>query len=163
MDLYQGEMLSVRALPDMQERMQMIASNKHTAHWRLAVSYLIHHVLLALPEENMENLQVDHRIQTVLELMQANTHHLLSNRQLAQQCHLSEHAMIRLFSTRIGRSPQAFFLDMRLDQAAVLLREESEKSIENIAMKTGFVDRSHFCKRFAKRYGISPVVYRKSP
>ena len=163
LDLYRGDVLKLKTPAQMKQMAKVIAQKNMAIKWQLVVSELISYVLNRLPEKNLVELQMDARLEALLIFMQANTHRLLSNQELAQHCHLSEAAMIRLFSQQIGRSPQAFFSDMRLDQAAALLRQHPEDSIELIAEKTGFFDRSHFCKRFVTRYGISPVKYRKAP
>lgn len=163
LDLYQGEVQVLAAPQNINQMTRIIADQTMTLHWRLVTSELITHALVALPEKNLTNLQLDSRIEILLVFMQANTHRQISNDELAMQCHLSQPAMIRLFTRHLNRSPQAFFSDIRLGQAAAMLRQSTDLSIEKIAEKTGFYDRSHFCKRFTALYNITPAAYRKEP
>jgi transcriptional regulator GlxA family with amidase domain len=163
LDLYRGGIERIAAPSEIDQMMQEISTPNQTFRWRFVVSGLIDHVLASLPQSDISALQMDPRLESLLQYMHSNTHRQVLNNELAQQCHLSEPSMVRLFTKHLGRSPQAFFSDMRLDAAAALLRQIPDRSVEDIAQKTGFFDRSHFCKRFVARFGISPVAYRKSP
>ena len=163
LDLYRGGVLEITAPQNIDQTMQCIAHESHSLRWQFVASTLINQVLAHLPQRNLSGLQLDSRIEALLIFMQLNTGRLITNDELAQQAHLSEPAMIRLFTQHLSRSPQAFFSDLRLDHASEMLRFRSDLTLEEIAEKTGFYDRSHFCKRFTLRYGITAAAYRKAP
>lgn len=163
LDLYHGEVIAVAAPEQVDSMTNCIAKEPQSPRWRFVVLELISHALAELSERTLANLRLDGRVETLLQYMQAHTHQPIRNDELARLCHLSEAAMIRLFTQHVGRSPQVFFRDLRLDEAAGLLRQRPEQSIDAIATRMGFVDRSHFSKRFAQRYGITPAAYRKTP
>lgn len=65
----------------------------------------------------------------------------------------------RIFKQVTGSSPQHYLSEIRLRQAAMLLRETTE-SIKLIADKTGFQDRFYFSRRFKQQYNLAPAAYR---
>ncbi len=163
LDLHRGAVVLLKALPQMRKVWQVITDSDTSLHGQFTMGKLINHALMSVPFDEQTSLQRDERIATLLCFMQENTHRLISNRELAVLVHLSEAAMIRRFTQVVGKSPQSLFVEMRLDEAAGHLRRDSTASIEKVAENTGFFDRSHFCKRFVERFGITPVTYRKIP
>lgn len=65
----------------------------------------------------------------------------------------------RLFSEVYGISPQDYLLEVRMKNAALLLRK-SGASIAEAALKCGFSDPGYFSRTFKKRYGVLPSRYR---
>ena len=59
-------------------------------------------------------------------------------------------------------SPQAFLIQVRLEQAALLLRE-TDLSIGSVAQSAGYNDALSFSKAFRQKYGLSPSEYKASP
>ena len=58
-----------------------------------------------------------------------------------------------------GESPSDLIRRMRLEEGARLLRTESG-TVTDIGYAVGFNSVSHFCRRFAEVYGVSPAAYR---
>jgi transcriptional regulator GlxA family with amidase domain len=73
---------------------------------------------------------------------------------------MGENAFIRLFSSQIGKPPQQYYREKRIERACWLLNN-SKASIEQIANETGFVDRYHFSKVFKTSTGETPASYRR--
>jgi AraC-like DNA-binding protein len=65
----------------------------------------------------------------------------------------------RIFRQLTGTAPQHYLNEIRLNKAAILLRETNEP-IKLIADKTGFKDRFYFSRRFKQQFHISPAAYR---
>jgi AraC family cel operon transcriptional repressor len=59
-----------------------------------------------------------------------------------------------------GCSPTQFVNQLRLEEAARLLREGSLR-VQSVMLHCGFGNMSHFCQLFRERYGLSPLRYRK--
>lgn len=59
-----------------------------------------------------------------------------------------------------GYSPVEFIRDIRIKRAAQLITT-NQLLIKEIAYMTGFSDIKYFNKTFKKKYGISPMEYRK--
>lgn len=60
-----------------------------------------------------------------------------------------------------GQTPLDFILTIRLKRAAVMLRNNPELSISEIADRLGFGSPRHFTKCFKERYNTVPQAYRK--
>lgn len=64
------------------------------------------------------------------------------------------------FRTAMGTSPINFFLEQRLHHAAHLLRDRN-LNIAAVAEMTGFCDPLYFSRQFRRKYGVSPLQYRR--
>lgn len=58
-----------------------------------------------------------------------------------------------------GKTMVQFCMELKLGRAAEYL-EQTALSIDDIANRMGFYDRSHFNKAFKRHYGITPTAYR---
>ena len=81
---------------------------------------------------------------------------------MATEAKMSRAHLMRLFRQQTGSSPHAFVSRIRLQQAALLLKQRAD-SVLSIALSVGFSSETHFGKAFKKEYGISPGQYRKQP
>lgn len=68
--------------------------------------------------------------------------------------------LIRIFKRETGKTPMAYYNELRLGRGAALLLNE-EKSIAEVAQGCGFDDCNYFSRAFRRCYGISPSEYRK--
>ncbi len=84
----------------------------------------------------------------------------LSLAQLARQVNRSVSSLTALFRKGMDSSPMDYLNKIRLERAAVLLRE-SELPISIVAFRNGFSDSNYFSTRFSKHFGASPREYRK--
>ncbi len=82
--------------------------------------------------------------------------------ELAKEAGMSEVYLRRLFSRLLGKSPQSFIRDERLRIARELLLH-TDRTVERIALETGFETTSYFYRAFRNRYGTSPGRYRTRP
>jgi len=98
-------------------------------------------------------------LRRVLDRLRAEPHQT-SLGALAQDAGLSVSAFVRGFRGSVGKTPMAFALDVRLDQAAQALRA-SEMTIEQIARQTGFASASHLVYAFRGRHGLTPGLWRQ--
>lgn len=68
--------------------------------------------------------------------------------------------LYRLFKDKTGVSPKKYIVDYKLKTAAKLLRE-TNLSVGQVALSSGFDDQLYFSTAFRNHYGISPSKYRK--
>ncbi|MCP4978986.1 MAG: helix-turn-helix domain-containing protein [Gammaproteobacteria bacterium] len=61
----------------------------------------------------------------------------------------------RLFQRHLSMSPQAYYLELRLDRARNLLRNSSEQ-VGTIALMCGFPATESLSRTYKSRFGISP-------
>lgn len=80
---------------------------------------------------------------------------------LAGEAGLSRYYFTRLFTARYGASPNAWLVDLRVREAARLLRR-TDLPIKEIAARCGFGDTGYFGKTFSARMGQTPGGYRRS-
>lgn len=109
---------------------------------------------------NAYNPAEDERIKKMLSYIQEHYNEKLTVADLAYEVHVSERECYRLFQNLLGITPGEFLISLRLQKAQELLRYTS-KSILEIALETGFVTGSYFCKVFKAHYNITPNRYRK--
>ena len=83
---------------------------------------------------------------------------MLSNRQLAHICNISEVYLRRLFLQFYNMTPKQFILDIRLNKAKQLLSEGMLK-INAAAQECGFTNQYHFCRIFKQKVGMTPTEY----
>lgn len=83
-------------------------------------------------------------------------------REIAEYCGISQRLLTVIFS-EIGTTPAAHLMRLRLDHAAVYLREAHTKelSVREIAEVCGFRSAAHFSRAFKYRYGMTPREARK--
>ncbi|WP_394828690.1 AraC family transcriptional regulator [Pendulispora albinea] len=79
---------------------------------------------------------------------------------LAQSVGCSRYAMYRAFVARYGMAPSDYQRQCRLRAARRLLREGG--SLAQAAVQSGFADQSHLTRWFARYFGITPGMYRRS-
>jgi AraC family transcriptional regulator len=78
---------------------------------------------------------------------------------LGAQVGLSPFQLCRAFRAANGVSPHQYILEVRVERAAALLRDDG-LSIAEIAAMTGFSDQSALGRHFKKRHGVSPAAWR---
>jgi len=71
---------------------------------------------------------------------------------------VSQSHFLRLFKAETGRSPHAYYNDVRLDYAAYLLRTTS-LTIAQVSLRCGFNDQSYFSRRFKQKFKITPSAF----
>ena len=81
----------------------------------------------------------------------------ISLEQLTQVANLSSFHLNRAFSKTFGMPPHAYQIQVRILQAKRLLRKQW--SIEQVAIKTGFVSQSHFGSHFKRLVCVTPGQY----
>jgi transcriptional regulator GlxA family with amidase domain len=85
----------------------------------------------------------------------------LSLEALARRMNVSPRHFARVFRAELGVSPGRYVEEVRVDTARRRL-EESELSIEAVALACGFGNAGSFRRLFTKAVGVSPVEYRRT-
>lgn len=127
-------------------------------HSVLKMMELIYYALGKLPEGFFEQKQTS-ILDEIMLWLHENLDGNCSNSFLSQKFNYSEDTLHRYFIKETGLSPQRYIRNMRISRGANLLKMTNE-TIEEIAEKCGFHDRSHFHRLFQKSTGISPAKYR---
>lgn len=85
----------------------------------------------------------------------------LSFNQLARAVGMSRASLGRVFPKLFGRTFAKYLAEVRVVKACALL-SETDKSVAEIAVETGFGSVSNFNRRFLALKGTSPLRYRKT-
>jgi AraC family transcriptional regulator len=67
----------------------------------------------------------------------------------------------RAFKRSFGLTPHAYVLRRRIELASQLM-VESNMPLSQIALRCGFNDQAHLCKRFRKHTGATPAAWRRT-
>ena len=126
----------------------------------LLIYNFITHILLDVPENIWQDMEMDNRIMQCIQYVQKNIHKKLENVDLAHRANMATNAFARLFKLNTGEPLQKFILKNRIEKARQLLHH-SNSSIDTIATECGFCDRHHFSKAFKKAMSLSPGYYKQ--
>ena len=80
---------------------------------------------------------------------------------LADIARLSKWHFARAFKQSVGTPPHFYLIQRRLEKAQELLAE-TNLSLAQIALRSGFSDQSHFSRRFRILLGVTPTSFRRS-
>lgn len=92
--------------------------------------------------------------------LDANALENVSLDEVAAAAGLSPFHLSRIFKTRLGLSPYAYQMSLRLRRAKGELK--AGRSAAQVAVDLGFFDQSHFTKRFKGFVGVTPTQYQRS-
>ncbi len=98
-------------------------------------------------------------LMTLLAYVHQNLSQSLTNENLAELMHLHPVYFCRWFRDRVGRAPQQYVRQCRLEAAKRLL-EKTDDPVSTIAQEVGFYDAAHFSHAFCRSYSITPTQYR---
>ena len=82
-------------------------------------------------------------------------------REFGEQFHLSEKYISRYFKDHFHITLSQYVTYLRLEHAKQML-QETNISVTEVAMQSGYQNISYFIRSFKKTYGVSPLKYRKS-
>lgn len=86
----------------------------------------------------------------------------ISLKELAKLYFINEKYLGQILRRETGTGFRAYLNNLRLNNSLLELKN-SDKSILNIAMESGFKNVTYFNQKFVEKFGISPSVYRLSP
>lgn len=95
----------------------------------------------------------------VINLMENNIEFPLSLPAIAEKCNLSLRQIERLFHKYRGVTPSQYYLSLRLTHAKQLLLN-TNRSVIDISIATGFETQSYFTACYRKHFGSSPRNHR---
>lgn len=111
-------------------------------------------------EDSAFDREEDARIKNMLSVIRENYSEKITAAILADTVHISERECYRVFRKILGITPGEFLVSIRLQKAQELLWN-TDRSILEIALETGFGTSSYFCKIFKEHHHITPNQYRR--
>jgi transcriptional regulator GlxA family with amidase domain len=103
---------------------------------------------------------IDPELAQAIHWMQAHMDAPLPMAAIARRVGLSVRTLQLRFRARLGVSPNAYYLDLRLAAARRML-QQSRHSAAEVAVAHGFGSGSAFARAFRQRYGINPTAARR--
>lgn len=114
--------------------------------------------------ENSRSTGIDHpflaQLETVLETHFADSS--FGTEALAAAMNKSRATLFRQLRELGADAPSELLRDFRLQKSATMLRSHPGLGVAQIAEACGFEDSSHFIKLFSKKYGKTPLQWRKN-
>jgi AraC family transcriptional regulator len=103
--------------------------------------------------------EVFRRVSLARQHIDANFLEEINLDEMASQAHFSKYHFLRCFKQVYGMSPYQYVLQRRLNTAKEQLGK-TKRSLNEIAVDTGFGDRRAFNKAFRKAFGFNPAELR---
>lgn len=85
----------------------------------------------------------------------------ISIEDVADYCHYSKYYFSRVFKAETGESVYSFIKRLKMEQSAVNLKLEKDRSITDIGLEYGYSS-SNYSSAFKKQLNISPAGFRNS-
>ncbi len=95
------------------------------------------------------------KLSGVIKMMEANLEEPFSPPELAAQAGMSTRQLERLFRRYLNRSPKRYYMELRLQKARNLLMQ-TDMSVINVALASGFASPSHFSKCYRNHFSTTP-------
>lgn len=84
----------------------------------------------------------------------------ITNKLLAEKCHISEVYFRKLFFEQYKVTPKQYIIDLRINKAKQLLTDGILK-IGTVSENCGFSNQYHFCRVFKEKTGLTPTDFTK--
>lgn len=142
---------------------EMVKSDFVGAEYVLSgsVIHLIGHILTHLKRQELKiNSRTDEIIMTAKSMMESQFSGKVSLESIARQLNISYVWFRTYFRKHTGFSPYDYLLNIRINQARLLL-QNSSKSVKEISQDAGFESQHQFSKTFRKKTGYTPLQFRK--
>ena len=110
----------------------------------------------------VKSAEATHRLnyaEKVQKYIRSNYVHNIKMEKIAEEIHITEKHMYRLFLKRFGMSPQKYLLKTRMQKAKELL-EDTTLSIKEVASSVGYTSVPSFSSAYSKYFSSSPLEYR---
>ena len=123
--------------------------------------YIKEFLLLALYDANKFNnyknppSALNEHVKNACNFIAENFRKNITVNEIANQLHITENHLIKLFKRELNQTPVQYLLELKLVYARNLLLQ-SDHSVKEISFACGFNTPSYFSKRFFERFGILP-------
>jgi len=110
-------------------------------------------------DESQMRLPPECTVSPIVHYIYHHAERILSVRELAEACGMSERTLFRKIRTTLGVTPYELMLRIRLQKAAEAL-VQTRDTLSAIALSHGFCDQSTFTQHFRKQTGLTPRQFR---
>ena len=116
--------------------------------------------ILSILKKNNDRNEKSAVVLKIISIVSKNIQKPFSLDEVAKACGYSKNHVINVFRRETGKTPYAYVTDMKIDMAKQLLRN-SESSLAQIAIESGFGDYINLYKAFVKAQGESPLSWKQ--
>ena len=140
---------------------------QHDAHNIRCIRYLLNCILIDIIRHNSKNQdntyeqKYSEHIHKALKYIHVHFRENITQTDVAYNIGLSRNYFCSKFHSEVGVSFKGFLNDLRLKYSLSLL-VNSDLSITEVCMHSGFNDFSNYFHIFKRRYKMSPLQYRKA-
>ena len=85
----------------------------------------------------------------------------MSPSRYADRLFITPNYLNRIIRRTLGKSAKEYIMDVVFEEACRRLRF-TDMSVEEVSETLGFETSTYFIRSFGKRYGVTPLQYRKS-
>ena len=112
-------------------------------------------------ESHIQNINssLPENINNILGYINKNYASIKNVNELSEYFHISISTLERQFNAYLSTSPKKYLTDKKLSGACRMLRQN--KSVTEACFENGFNDLSHFIDNFKKKFGTTPLKYKK--
>jgi len=111
---------------------------------------------------SFESVNRKHVVEKIIDYFEDHYAEKISLDQIAENMYLSPFYISRIFKAETGDTPIRYLINIRLEHAWEILKENKELSIQEVAALVGYEDAYHFSKLFKKKFGVSPSGVKKN-
>lgn len=166
---YKGEFVIISAYREFEEARQFFIMDGFDYLIKpvsdLDLSGLLDKLSSKLSDKNTDTILIKdtpspelNNIITYLNKLPAEKHTLES---ICNKFYLKPNYVCKLFSRHLGTTFTAYLTNIRMDEAAILLKT-TQKAVKEISFTCGYTDYFYFCRVFRDKYGCTPSEYRES-
>ncbi len=151
------------------KKLALIVGRKHTVDHRLFISQGLASLFLKLEHIAFDKYLSENKafhsrrsvtVEKITDFIENNFQRNISSKDIEEHLSLSYDYINRIFKQQKGVSIVSYRNSLRIENAKMLLIT-TDKSMEEIAVETGFDDLYYFSRYFKKCAGVSPTHYKK--
>ena len=125
------------------------------------ISGLIYLLLLDVLDKAEKQGLYSELVNKAIEILNSQYASDISVDELCDELHISKYYFIRKFDKEVGMTPKKYLTNIRLEKARVMLASTS-KTVQEIALLTGFKNEENIYYAFKKELNVSPDYFRKN-
>jgi AraC-like DNA-binding protein len=138
-------------------------ANEERAGFQQALSGIVMHILGLMyyrdKTRDFEDMELINKINKAKVIMRESVYKNLSAEDISRQLNISYSGFRRAFKEFTGSSPSRYMLELKLNEAKLLL-STSNHPVKEISYILNFENPDYFPIFFKKRTGLTPVEYR---
>ncbi len=127
---------------------------------RVLITLNVEHKTRAILDTESKGLSKETLCKLMLDYLQLNYEHDISLSELARQIGFSQEYLGKVFKKQVGVTPSKYVTRLRINKAKLLLTNQPELEIQNIAKLVGYNSAFYFSRAFKASTGMQPSEFR---